>query len=202
MTLGDVTLPHVFVNLSVAKKGDTRAPYSTATSAGRSSVPLALYRLLKDVHQTLAIVMVILGSLMQTPAYVINTVTDAAALLLVHSDPAMAMLFLRLHHHLDVANAIFAGVWLIPFGLLVYRSRFLPRFLGVWLILGCFGWLAFCVAGILFPGSEDKVFSYGQPVFFGEVVTMFWLVIVGARDQGSQRRSTSVSARGSTGLAT
>jgi hypothetical protein len=146
--------------------------------------------------------MVILGSLMQTPAYVINTATDAAALLLVHSDPAMAMLFLRLHHDLDVANAIFAGVWLIPFGLLVYRSRFLPRFLGVWLILGCFGWLAFCVAGILFPGSEDKVFSYGQPVFFGEVVTMFWLVIVGARDHGSQRRSTSVSAPGSTGLAT
>ena len=47
-------------------------------------VPLALYRLLKGVDQALAIVMVILGSLMQTPMYIINTVTDAAALMLVH----------------------------------------------------------------------------------------------------------------------
>jgi hypothetical protein len=37
------------------------------------------------------------------------------------------MLFLNLHHQLDLANAIFWGIWLIPFGLLVYRSRFLPR---------------------------------------------------------------------------
>ena len=146
-------------------------------------VPLALYRLLKGVDQTLAILMVILGSLMQTPAYVINTVTDAAALMLVRSDAAMAMLFLRLHHHLDVANAIFAGVWLMPFGLLVYRSRFLPRVLGIWLMLGCFGWLAFCVAGILYPGTEDLVFTYGQPIMFGEVATMFWLIIMGARER-------------------
>src|SRR5215813_14002476 len=46
-------------------------------------VPLALYRLLKEVDHTLAVTMVILGSLMQTPIFVINTVTDAATLLLV-----------------------------------------------------------------------------------------------------------------------
>ncbi len=38
-------------------------------------------------------------------------------------------------------NEIFWGLWLLPFGLLVYRSGFLPRFLGVWLMLACFGWL-------------------------------------------------------------
>ena len=156
-------------------------------------VPLALYRLFQGVDKTLAVTMVILGSLMQAPTYIINTVTDAAALLLVRGPDyfaaftkqqreAFAMLFLSLHHHLDVANAIFAGVWLIPFGLLVYKSRFLPRFLGVWLMIGCFGWLAFCFAGLLFPGSEGRIFDYGQPVMFGEVVTMLWLVIVGARE--------------------
>lgn len=148
-------------------------------------VPLALYRLLKDVDRTLAIVMVILGSFMQTPMYIVNTATDAAALLFVKSDlpqrETFAMLSLRLHHHLDVANAIFAGVWLIPFGLLVYRSRFLPRFLGVWLMVGCLGWLAFCFAGLLYPGTEGKVFDYVQPLTLGEVVVMFWLLIGGAR---------------------
>src|SRR5215469_11994149 len=118
------------------------------------SVPLALYRLLKEVDQSLAVTMVILGSLMQTPIFVINTINDAATLLLVRGADylsifdkpqrdALAMLFLRLHNHLDVANSIFWGIWLLPFGVLVYRSRFLPRLLGVWLIVGCFGWLAF-----------------------------------------------------------
>jgi hypothetical protein len=138
--------------------------------------------------------MVILGSLMQTPIYVVNTGTDMGALIFARgadflstfSTPqrqAMTMVFLRVHHQLDLAVAIFSGLWLIPLGLLVYRSRFLPRFIGVWLIAGCFAWLAFCAAGILFPGSEDKVFSLAQPAFFGEVVIMLWLLIVGARER-------------------
>ncbi len=98
-------------------------------------VPLALYRLLKEVDQALAVLMVILGSLMQVPIFFFNTVNDAAALLFarggdfltVFDKPqrdAFAMLFLRLHHQGDLANEIFWGLWLIPFGLLVYRSRF------------------------------------------------------------------------------
>ena len=157
-------------------------------------VPLALYRLLKGVDQTLAVVMVILGSLMQTPTFVINTVTDAATLLLVRGADylsvfdkpqrdALARFFLDLHHHLDVANAIFSGLWLFPFGLLVYRSRFLPRFLGVWLMTGCFAWLTFFFTGLLLPEQEDKVFTIGQLFVFGEVATMFWLAIMGAKEQ-------------------
>ena len=98
---------------------------------------LALYRLLKGVDQGLAVLMVILGTLMSTPIYFLNTLNDVAALLFarggdflsVFDKPqrdAFAMLFLNLHHHLDLANAIFWGLWLLPLGLLVYRSRFLP----------------------------------------------------------------------------
>src|SRR5262249_24575673 len=101
-------------------------------------VPLALYRLLKGVDQGLAVLMVILGSLMQVPIFFITPVTDSATLMFargtdflsVFDKPqrdAFAMLFLNLHHQLDVANEIFWGLWLVPFGLLVYRSRFLPR---------------------------------------------------------------------------
>ena len=154
---------------------------------------LALYRLLKGVDQGLAILMVILGSLMQVPIFFVNMVNDAAALLFargadflsVFDKPqreAFAMLFLNLHHHLDLANAIFWGLWLFPFGLLVYRSRFLPRFFGVWLILACLAWLAFSFTGFMFPGYEDKVFTLGQPFTLGEVATMLWLAIMGARE--------------------
>jgi hypothetical protein len=163
-------------------------------------VPLALYRLLKEVDQELAVLMVILGSLMQVPIFFINSVTDAAALLFargadflsVFDKPqrdAFVRLLLNLHHHLDLANAIFWGLWLLPFGLLVYKSRFLPRFLGVWLIIACFTWLAFSVSGLLLPGYEDKVFTIGQPFMLGEVVTILWLVIMGAKEKRSAAAS-------------
>jgi len=95
----------------------------------------------------------------------------------------LARLFLDLYHELNLANLMFAGLWLFPFGLLVYRSRFLPRFLGVWLMIACFGWLAFSLTGLLFPAYEDRAFSITQPVALGEVATMLWLVIMGASEK-------------------
>jgi len=157
-------------------------------------VPLALYRLLRDVDRDLAVLMVILGAVMQVPLFFVNALTDAGALQLARGGGvfaaidasqrnALAMLFLDLHHQLDLANAIFWGLWLVPFGLLVYRSRFLPRILGVWLIAACAGWLAFSITGFLFPAYEGAVYRYGQPLLLGEVATMLWLVILGAKER-------------------
>src|SRR5207237_7458192 len=126
--------------------------------------------LFKGVEQGLAVLMVILGSLMVTPIFFMNSVNDAAALLFARGGEfltafdqpqheASAMLFLRLHHYGDLANEIFWGLWLIPLGLLAYRSRFLPRILGVWLILGCFGYLSLGFAGFLAAELGAKVLS-------------------------------------------
>jgi hypothetical protein len=148
-------------------------------------VPLAFYRFLKDVDQPLAVLMVILGGLMQVPLFFVNTATDAGALLFARGDflsvfdkaqrDALVMLFLKLHHNLDLANAILWGLWLFPLGLLFYRSSLLPRFLCVWLMTGCFAWMTFSVTGFLSPCSDDKVFTYMQQFAFVEVATMFWL---------------------------
>jgi hypothetical protein len=157
-------------------------------------VTLALYRLFKEVDQGLAILMVILGSLMVTPIFFMNSVNDAAALLFARGGEfltvfdntqrdAFAMLFLRLHHYGDLANEIFWGLWLLPFGLLVYRSRFLPGILGIWLMIACFAYLAMSFTGLLFPQWEDKVSNIVQPVMLGEVAIMLWLVIMGAKEQ-------------------
>ncbi len=48
---------------------------------------------------------------------------------------------------------------------------------------GCFGYLALSFTGLLFPQHEDKVFTYAQPLMMGEVATMLWLVIMGAKEQ-------------------
>ena len=154
---------------------------------------LALYRLFKGVDQELARLVVILGSLMVTPIFFLNTINDAAALLLVRGPDflsifdkaqrdALAMLFLRLHSHGIRVNGIFWGLWLLPFGLLVYRSRFLPRILGVWLILNCFAYLAVSVTGILWPRYEAVVSNWVLPIIVGELAIMLWLIIMGAKE--------------------
>lgn len=169
-------------------------------------VPLALYRLLRGVDQTLATLMVILGAVMQVPLFFVNTATDVATLLFARGGDLVAafdqpqrdgfvLLFLELHHSIELANAIFWGLWLIPFGMLVYRSRFFPRFLGVWVIAACFGWLAFSVTGFLFPAYEDKAFTYGQPLMIGELVMMLWLVVMGASEPRLNAAVDSPAAR-------
>jgi Domain of unknown function (DUF4386) len=152
---------------------------------------LALYRLLKGVHRGLAVLMVILGSLMVAPIYFLNTLNDAAALLLARGAnflsafdkpqrDALVLLFLRLHGQGVLVNEIFWGLWLFPFGLLVYRSRFIPRLLGVWLMVNCFAYLATSFTGLLFPQFEATVSNIVFPVMFGELAIMLWLLIKGA----------------------
>src|SRR2546428_10050386 len=157
-------------------------------------VTLALYRLLKEVDKNLAALMVILGSLMVVPIYFLNTLNDAAALLLVRGEEflsvfdkaqrdALAMLFLRLHDHGIVANEIFWGLWLFPLAVLVYRSGFLPRLLGVWLIINGFAYLIVSFTGLLWPQYENMVSNFTFPALLGELVFMLWLVIKGAKVQ-------------------
>jgi Domain of unknown function (DUF4386) len=156
-------------------------------------VTLALYRLLKGVDRALAMLMVIL-TLVVTPIFFVNTVNDAAALLFARGADfltvfdkaqreAFVMLFLNLHDQLDLANEMLGGLWFIPFGLLVYRSRFLPRILGGWLILVCFAYLALSFTGLLYPAYEDKVFNLARFLLCGEVATMLWLLIMGASEK-------------------
>jgi hypothetical protein len=155
---------------------------------------LALYRLLKGVDQNLAVLMVILGGLMPATIDFLNVLNDAAALVLVRGADflsvfekpqrdALAMLFLRLHHHEVVAAEILWGLWLFPLAILVYRSHFLPRFLGVWLIINGFAYLTMSFTGLLLPQYEDTVSNIAFPAQLGEIAIMLWLLIKGARPQ-------------------
>ena len=157
-------------------------------------VVLALYRLFKGVDQGLAALMVILGGLVVAPIYFLNTLNDFAALLFARGADflaafekpqrdALAMLFLRLHHQVVVANEIFWGLWLFPLAVLVIRSGFLPRFLGIWLIINGFAYLITSLTGLLLPKYENMVSNITFPALLGELVFMLWLIIRGARVQ-------------------
>jgi hypothetical protein len=63
----------------------------------------------------------------------------------------------------------------------VYRSRFLPRFLGVWLVFNGIAYVVICLTGELFPQYQDKVFIISQPALFAELALMLWLVMKGSK---------------------
>jgi len=166
------------------------------------AVVLALYRLLKDVDRVQAALMVILGAFMQVPLYFVNVVNYVAALTLVSGTSflsafsgaqrdAMTMLFLRLHHYELLASLVFGGLWLFPFGILVFKSRFLPRILGVWLVVNGFAWLAISFSGFLAPQYSSAVSTITSPILFGEIAITLWLLIMGAKEQGVQAPAMS-----------
>ncbi|MFZ0311388.1 MAG: DUF4386 domain-containing protein [Candidatus Korobacteraceae bacterium] len=159
--------------------------------AGFIFVAWALYALFKGVDQRQAALMVIL-IVVQVPIAFLNELNAIAALVLVRGADflsifdkpqreALAMLFLNLHDHGFNVAEIFWGLWLFPLGLLVYRSRFLPRFLGVWLGLAGFAWVLLSLTSLLLPQYQHRVYTLSQPATIGEIVFMFWLLIKGAR---------------------
>jgi hypothetical protein len=166
---------------------------------------LALYRLFKGVDQNQAVLMVILGGVLPAAIDFFNVLNDAAALTLVRGADflsvfekpqrdALAMLFLRLHGQEIVAAEILWGLWLFPLAILTYRSRFLPRFLGVWLIINGFAYLALSFTGLLLPQYEDMVSNIALPAQLGEVAFMLWLVIKGAKPKPLVAPASSLAA--------
>ena len=152
---------------------------------------IALYRLLSGVNKTWAGLMVAFV-LVSAAVGFLDTLNNIAALVLFRGGEfltvfdkaqrdALGMLFIRLHSQGILIDEIFWGLWLFPFGLLVFRSGFLPRFLGVWLMINCFGYVALSVTALFFPDYYEAAFKWAQPVLFGELAIMLWLLIKGAK---------------------
>ena len=171
--------------------------------AGFIFVAMALYELLKGVNRRQAALMVVL-LVVQIPTAFLNELNSFAALVLasgtdflsIFDKPqrdALAMLFMNLHGKGFVVNEIFYGLWLFPLALLVYRSRFLPRFLGVWLALAGLAWVILSLTSVLFPQYQDNVFNYGQPAFLGEIAFMLWLLIKGAKPPAPDAAASSLA---------
>lgn len=79
-------------------------------------------------------------------------------------------------------------------GMLVYRSGFLPRFLGVWLIVNGVTYVLMSLAGILTPTYQDLVGRYGQPALMGELALVLWLLIKGGQPPWwSERQAVSAT---------
>jgi Domain of unknown function (DUF4386) len=147
---------------------------------------LMLYRLLKVVSQTQAALMVIL-ILVAVPIAMLNEVNQYAVLqLALHPDYFSSLssdqthglvgLFTDLHQYGVIIAQIFWGLWLLPLGYMVYKGGFIPRIIGVLLIIGGIGYLTDSIMFLLFPALGVTISTY---TFIGEVLLPLWLLIKG-----------------------
>jgi hypothetical protein len=154
---------------------------------------LALYRLFEgiDRHNARQLVALVLAS---SALGLVTVVLSASALLAfrggdsfnafdAHTREVVGMFLVGMRGQAYGINEMFWGLWLWPFGWLVVRSRFLPRWLGYWLLLDGLAWVVVSLTWFLAPQNAVAVFRYFQPVFMAEVAAMLWLLIIGAKEQ-------------------
>jgi hypothetical protein len=152
---------------------------------------VALYHLLGSVSRPWALLM--LGFVLVSAAVgFLDTLNNIAAGILFHvpdflsvidktQRDALGMFFVRLHSQGTFINELFWGLWLFPFGLLVFRSGFLPRFIGAWLMINCFAYLILSPIALFAPAYYEAAFRYATPVLCGEMAIMLWLLGKGAK---------------------
>ncbi|OXB11585.1 hypothetical protein B0A81_00905 [Flavobacterium plurextorum] len=150
-------------------------------------LPLVLYKLLKSFNKTYALYMVVLA-IVSVPISFVNMLNKFAVLSIISSGQQQKeeiMFYLNQYDFGNLIVQIFWGLWLFPFGYLVFKSAIIPRFLGVLLMLGCVGYLINFFGNALFPNySELGMSSYVRlPASLGEIGTCLWLLIMGAKDK-------------------
>ena len=153
---------------------------------------LVFYRLFKSVNERQAKLLVALV-IVQIPAGYMVEAFNITSLMILKGEvlktfelsqrQELAMLFLRINDYVVSTLVLFWGLWLLPLGILVYRSCFLPRFLGIWLIINGFALLVLSFTALLLPQYKDMVFKIAFPAMLGEVAFMLWLLIKGAKVQ-------------------
>ncbi len=77
---------------------------------------------------------------------------------------------------------LFWSTWLFPFGYLVFRSGFLPRWLGILLMVGSAAYFVTFLLLVVYP--ESILIQYlDVPPSVAEIGTCLWLLLAGSRKE-------------------
>ena len=145
-----------------------------------------LYKLLKPVNNNYASLMVVC-ILVAAPIAMFNELNLLAVLMLANGNDyfsaftmeqthSMMYMFFEIHEIGIQIASIFWGLWLFPMGYLIYKSAYLPKIIGVLLIVAGCGYLVDSFISFLYPGFGVQFSEY---LFLGEVLIAFWLLIKG-----------------------
>ena len=166
---------------------------------GHILLVLVLYKLLKAVNKNHALLMVIF-MLVGVPITMLSDLNRFAALLLLSGADyltvftadqlqALVPLFLDLHEHGVSIAGIFWGLWLFPMGYLVFKSGYIPRILGVLLIIAGFGYLLDFFTFFLLPNFYATINQITQFTGWGELLLPLWLLIKGVNVEQWEKRA-------------
>ncbi len=163
-------------------------------------LPLVLYKLLNEVNKDIAVLMVIFA-IISVPISFVNILHNFSVLTLISNSDylnvmGLAELQTQVMLHIDYyrngvqISQIFWGLWLFPFGYLVYKSGFLPKILGIFLMAGCFGYLIEFFGHFLFPSYNNSIVQTiaGIPSPIGEIGICLWLLIMGTNKSNFGRK--------------
>lgn len=199
------TASHITTSLSLFRWG---ALNELIMAVSFLLLPFALYRLLQQVNRNLAVLMVVFVAV-SIPISFVNVIDKLDILSLLGNtglSPALtrdqlnAQVVMHLVNYRNgtLAVQIFWGLWLLPFGYLVFKSTFLPRILGMLLMLAGFSYLIDFSGTLLYPGYGDTTLAelIMLPPSLGEIGTCLWLLIVGTRYRPRQRHiSNTINER-------
>lgn len=157
-------------------------------------LPLTLYRLLSHINKHHALLMVVFALISVPVSYsllfgqldILDSVKVYESLSPSEIDQlrSTVMSFYNELHNGFFILQIFWGLWLFPFGYLVYKSGFLPKFLGVFLMLGCIAYLIDVFGGTLIPNYYDYINTRILiiPAAIGEIGICLWLLVIGTKE--------------------
>lgn len=153
---------------------------------------LLFYRLLRPVDKHLSRLMVI-PILAQIAIVFIFEALNFTALMTLKAEPRItfdvaqqqevAYFLLRAHRYGFGADKIIFGLFFIPFGLLVFRSGFAPRTIGILMIIGGVGYVADSCLYILLQRADylsiQSLKLYSSATYS---LGLLWFLIKGVRD--------------------
>jgi len=147
------------------------------------------YELFQPVHRTLALTAAFFGLVtcgMQAvaallylgPMLVLKGGSSLSALPAEQAQ-ALAMVLLKLNGHAFNVDLVFFGFWCVLAGFLIFRSTFLPRILGILLMIDGLGWITFILPSL---GSSLFPFVAGASAL-AEIPLQFWLIVFGVNPE-------------------
>lgn len=164
-------------------------------------LPLVLYKLFHGINKFQANLMVIF-SLISVTIYFVNVLNKFSILTLINKTDYLEKLGetqvqTQVMFHIDSYNngiqisQIFWGLWLFPFGYLVYKSGFLPKLLGILLMTGCFGYLILFFGRFLYSDFNNTIISeyVSYPATLGEFGICLWLLIMGTNKLNFRKKT-------------
>jgi hypothetical protein len=151
-----------------------------------------LYFLLRPVNQDLALLFLLLNAVgvaiqcaSMLPLVSAMLLGDGASRMNAFSTQhleGLAYLLINVYKTVFVTAQLFFGTWLFPLGYLIYRSKFLPRFLGALLMLDGIGVLIWFFQGLLMPAYPAISYPGLAVSFIAEVGLGLWLLVRGVKD--------------------